>query len=757
MRPWTPGPTSTAWAAWSTRCSPAHRRSSRRRQAVLARHITDPVPPLRTVRPSVSPALEHVIMKALEKVPADRYPTATAFSAALDGADVRASAPELRRRAIWRPSHRAALLVAVAALLTLAAAVWRLGMAHSPALDAYRVVVFPPTVGVGGQATLGEDVATALAAALNSTRFLKAVDGWRLLADAGRAEPDRVSARTARSLAIAQHAAFYVVGRIVLGDSARLVVELHDVQADSAVQRTLAFPRAGDSWTMGGAAARDLLPALVGAGQRIDINALGTPSPAAATAYLLGQRAYRRGHFDEALGHFREAVAEDSSFALAAVMGASAAGWGRRTAEAAVLARVALRHQWVMAPRYTAFVRGLSAYWANLADSAAVHLQAALRMDPNWAEAWAELGEVYSHRLPRTGPADSLQQVAFATAHQLDPSFVPALYHLIEIAARTGDVDEAERLMATYRRAQPDSTDLVGLDLMLRCVRSSPETVDWQAEVHRHAAAVWDVGGALAVAGLHQPACAEAAWSAILAHDTASDASALQRRYRSLLGLQNLLAAEGRYEEVRNLLASEKRVPRQSLWELYVLNAAAGTPFEREAAVAADSLRAALKGAPAGAASARWYVGLWAAHRRDAVTAGALAEAASRVGLRTPQDSLLAEGLAAWAALARNDTGQALERLAALTPVADDTPWESQGAEQVQLAELLLVRREYAWAIRAAEAIDAPGSIRNLLYLPASLSVRARAALALGDRRSTARFERRLAALGRNSRDGRTP
>ena len=45
-------------------------------RAVLARHSVDPVPPLRTVRRAVPPAMEQVVLKALEKVPADRYGTA---------------------------------------------------------------------------------------------------------------------------------------------------------------------------------------------------------------------------------------------------------------------------------------------------------------------------------------------------------------------------------------------------------------------------------------------------------------------------------------------------------------------------------------------------------------------------------------------------------------------------------------------------------------------------------------------------------
>ncbi|HXI20467.1 MAG TPA: serine/threonine-protein kinase, partial [Gemmatimonadales bacterium] len=50
---------------------------------VLARHATDPVPPLRTVRETIPPQVERAIGRALAKTPADRYPTTKHFAAAL--------------------------------------------------------------------------------------------------------------------------------------------------------------------------------------------------------------------------------------------------------------------------------------------------------------------------------------------------------------------------------------------------------------------------------------------------------------------------------------------------------------------------------------------------------------------------------------------------------------------------------------------------------------------------------------------------
>ena len=77
-------------------------------QAVLARHLSDPVPPIRSVRPQLQRGLDRTLTKALAKVPADRYASATELVAALR--DPQVSAP-FRRGSL-------AVVVAVLAMLS---------------------------------------------------------------------------------------------------------------------------------------------------------------------------------------------------------------------------------------------------------------------------------------------------------------------------------------------------------------------------------------------------------------------------------------------------------------------------------------------------------------------------------------------------------------------------------------------------------------------------------------------------------------
>ena len=717
-------------------------------QAVLARHQVDPVPPLRTVRPSVPEEVERAIVRALAKVPADRYLTAEEFSAAL-GDD---REPAARAGPFRRPRRRWAALIAVGLVLAGAGALWRFVLTPAEALDTQLIVVYPLTVGGLGTdgALIGEDATTAVVAALNSTQILKGLHGWQLLTDQQRAGQGP-SLRAARGLAQEYGAGFYVVGRIIRGDSVRVVVELHGLRGGSSALRTLTFLPSADAWTIGVAIARDLLPLLLGGGEPVDLAALGSPNAAGTAAYLLGERAYRRGHFREASAYLQRAVESDSSFAIAAVMGAQAAGWGRLPNQAKELLRVALDRQAALGPRYAHYLRGLWASWAGLADSAVAELRAALALDPKWPEAWAELGEVFSHWLPSEPAADSLQRDAFQHAYRLDPEFVPALYHLVEISLRRGALAEAGHFMATMVAARVDSTDRIALALMLRCVRDSPAAIDWQEEVHRHPLDVADVGSALAAAGLHQPRCAEAAWDAVLAHDSSTTEAGLSRRYGALQGLHALLVAERRHEEARRLLADETRLPLARVWPLQILGVIAGAPGEPEASAAADSLaRAGASGS--WPAAALWSLAVWEGYRGNAPAVQAMADRAAAAATQPGairRDTVLARSLAAWAALARRDTAQALSRFRALVPAGGEKadPWEALGAERITTAALHLARAEYPDAFRVASFFDAPGSVSYVIYLPASLALRARAARAMGDARLAAEIEGRLASL----------
>ena len=136
-------------------------------QALIARHIADDAPLITTVRHAVPDEVEDVILRGLEKVPADRFATVQEFGDALAAAWLLSSTATMRRRTTSRVTHGArmtsgrraprrfapwlsrrrqwSIAGAVTVLLAGAAAVWAWSgpsqTASSSRLDPRRVAV----------------------------------------------------------------------------------------------------------------------------------------------------------------------------------------------------------------------------------------------------------------------------------------------------------------------------------------------------------------------------------------------------------------------------------------------------------------------------------------------------------------------------------------------------------------------------------------------------------------------------------------
>jgi len=95
-------------------------------RAIAARHSLDAAPSVRSVRPTVSAAIERVIHRAMAKVPADRYATAAQFAEAL-GAAARGEADSVSMpvKLRLRVTRRTGILATVAVGAMIAAGVWR--------------------------------------------------------------------------------------------------------------------------------------------------------------------------------------------------------------------------------------------------------------------------------------------------------------------------------------------------------------------------------------------------------------------------------------------------------------------------------------------------------------------------------------------------------------------------------------------------------------------------------------------------------
>ncbi|HEY0777353.1 MAG TPA: hypothetical protein VGD56_05235, partial [Gemmatirosa sp.] len=289
----------------------------------------------------------------------------------------------------------------------------------------------------------------------------------------------------------------------------------------------------------------------------------------------------------------------------------------------------------------------------------------------------------------------------------------------------------------------PESSLVDQIRVMDACVRGGPGRVDWAGAVRARALAVLSAGQSLA-AGLAQPRCAEAAYGAVIASDAAADAG--PDRLTATFGLAGLLLARGRVAEAAAAIdASVARGDGGASWFL-LASAVAPALASRAADMAAGD--AARYGADDVRAPAerRWTLGAWEAAR------GRPTVAATMAAVRSGVPPLLARSAAAWAALAAGDSVRAIARLDTLLALPQQSGaeigWgiaEPRGAERLALARLLLARRQPERALAVLGVLDSPASQAFVMYLPASLALRAEAAAA--ENGGAAPYRARLAAL----------
>ena len=537
-------------------------------QAIVSRHLSEPPPSLRVVRPSVPIGMQKAIETALAKVRADRFPTVGRFISALE-------AGRTGRDEHWRRLRRGATVLATAGVLA-GGGIWWLGLSERTALEPNKVVVFP-LVDVsteGGAETTGEAIAVIIESALEHTEPLRWIDGWQHLDPRQRADPSVVTGAAARRITRSRGARWYTTGTAVHhGDSTTVVLRLNDAEGDSTVrQATASAPRA-QAPQAGLRAVNELLVPIVAPGRAVDLTALVQRRPGAVADWLQGEREYRRGNFDSALVYLRRAVGEDSALADAALRGAQAASWKSLLVEADELVRVAVANIDLLPKRQGEFARGLADYLSGEADSAVHWLTLALQRSPDWTEAHMALGEVYQHLLPfATGPLDSLAGAEFAAA-AADTGFAPPYFHLAEMALRRGDLARAQWAMRRFNRVGMGTEESAQLDLMLACARRGREGVDWGLWARHMPMVELSAAKLLSVAAAH-PGCAEEASRALLAQSGNSGV-----KWGALHLLQGLWAAQGRDTSIVALIRSADGPARwQTVLSIYLIDALAGVP-----------------------------------------------------------------------------------------------------------------------------------------------------------------------------------
>jgi len=417
-------------------------------QAVLTRHAIDPVPALRTLRGSISPAFERVVLKALAKVPADRFPTARAFVDALEHPEAWRPAPARRRRLAFAGAAGALGLTIVAAF-GVRSARGRPAGTPSGAVGSIAVLPIDNLTGDTAQVYLADAMMDQLITDLAQIGALRVVARTSVLRYRGRTKS---TADIGRDL----HVDAVLAGSMQrAGDSLRVSVQLNSAatgeavwaqRLDGSMRNVLRLQSA-----VAGAVAQQIRVRLTRAERRRLATVEAAVDPVAYHAYVRGRFWWnRRGEANlrKAIGFFEQALEIDPTYG-AAYSGLADSylqlGYGGYLSPDEAFPKVGRAATRALELDSTLAEPHASLGFYNLYyewDWAAAdrEFRAALALNPNYATAH----EWYGLFLAAMGRFDEAATHA-ARAMQLDPLSVPVASTAGWVAYYAGNHDAAER------------------------------------------------------------------------------------------------------------------------------------------------------------------------------------------------------------------------------------------------------------------------------------------------------------------------
>lgn len=417
-------------------------------QAIIAGHVSRPVPPLRDARPDVPLGAQRAIERALAKDPDERFASAADFGAALaDAVTATARATEQRRMARDRWMRRAGVTAVLAVVAV--AGWWAVNATRSSPIQRLAVLPASNLTRDPEQEFFVDGVHEALVTELQRAG-MPVVARQSVLAYRNSEKPIRQLAEELGVDALLQP----VVGRE--GDSVVVDVSLYDRESDVAVwSASFAEPVAGVLVLYREISRRiaDQIGAVLSADAEARLAERPVVDPQVYEAVLRGQFHLRRftpQDFDLAQRYFETALALDSTYAPAHL--GAAMVWGHRSQANLVPSEVAKEHGEIALERARALDPELVdrhhlfpgiLFWGEWDwDAGIAALARALELDPGNAETHAYHALALT-TLGRWEEADRHARLAL----ELDPlnPFVPGMVGTQRVLA--GRYEEAIRIL----------------------------------------------------------------------------------------------------------------------------------------------------------------------------------------------------------------------------------------------------------------------------------------------------------------------
>lgn len=313
------------------------------------------------------------------------------------------------------------------------------GEGENPESGERTVAVLPFQVSGPETETWREGMVTMVSTGLDGAARLRAIPdqtvlaAWEEAARSDRPGGEGLSLATARKVG----AEFAVIGQAAqVGRQLLLSADVYRTRSGDRLGQAEVRGAPDSVASLTDSLTRRILGILLEKGggglPAVDLARVTTASRTALRAYLEGERHFRAGDFEAAVGAYRRAIRADSTFALAYARLSNAAGWGGVTgARAPILRAHALSHQ--LPTRERRLVQAMYD-WIQTGDriAAADTLRRLSEAYPDDPTVWYNLGEVLWHgQIPNGWPeADS----AFQRAVELDPGVAAYHHHLVDLA-----------------------------------------------------------------------------------------------------------------------------------------------------------------------------------------------------------------------------------------------------------------------------------------------------------------------------------
>ena len=299
-------------------------------QAVVAAHLTAPIPSIADRRGDVPPAVVSLVQRLLAKNPAERPQSGHEALATLDAlttppgttVDNPATVPVAALPSHTRVSRRSRIVIGGAAMLAIVAAAalraWWAGRAGAaPVAEGTDVIAVLPLASTGdsGLARLGRDLVVTLSANLDGVGDVRAVDATSVMMHAPRPLPLDQARAVAREFAARSvlHGTLVRESGIVRATMV-LVVEggepLARVSAEAPMDSVRALTDALTNDVLRQIWQRGKAPSLV-------LSEVATRSNEALRSFLSGEAHFRRSEWEPAIADYASAAAADSMFVQA--------------------------------------------------------------------------------------------------------------------------------------------------------------------------------------------------------------------------------------------------------------------------------------------------------------------------------------------------------------------------------------------------------------------------------------------------------